>query len=99
VEKTEGASNLEMTKTKTKKTEVNAGWAEYFAIQLTPEEKAAARAELQKDVERARADGVYERIRALHERRVRERAGRAPHAAAGVSMLYDGGPPKKRGKK
>ena len=90
---------MEMTKTKTKKTEVNAGWAEYFAIQLTPEEKAAARAELQKDVERARADGVYERIRALHERRVLERAERAPRATAAVSMLYDGDPPKKRGKK
>jgi hypothetical protein len=35
-------------------------WARYFSIQLTPEQVAENRAELQKDIERARAAGVYE---------------------------------------
>ena len=35
-------------------------WARYFSIQLTPEQVAENRAELQKDIERARATGVYE---------------------------------------
>ncbi|MCU1350381.1 MAG: hypothetical protein JWO56_3411 [Acidobacteria bacterium] len=33
--------------------------------QLTPAQKAAARAELQKIIDRAAADGVYERLLAL----------------------------------
>lgn len=40
-------------------------WAEYFAMQLTPEQKAAARAELQKEIDRARRAGVYEKLIAL----------------------------------
>lgn len=35
-------------------------WAHYFSIQLTPEQVAAGRARLQKDIDRARAAGVYE---------------------------------------
>ncbi|MBV9496427.1 MAG: hypothetical protein JOZ54_19430 [Acidobacteria bacterium] len=37
-------------------------WARYFAIQLTPEQKAAARAEVQKQIDRAKAEGVYEKL-------------------------------------
>lgn len=40
----------------------NAIWAEYQRLQLTPEEKALARAEVEKRVEQARRDGVYERL-------------------------------------
>ncbi|HEU4887484.1 MAG TPA: hypothetical protein VFV49_06335 [Thermoanaerobaculia bacterium] len=40
-------------------------WAYYQSIQLTPEQKAAARAELQKKVDEASRNGVYEQIRAL----------------------------------
>jgi hypothetical protein len=40
-------------------------WARYFAIQLTPEQKAAARAELQERIDQAKADGVYERAAEL----------------------------------
>ena len=36
-------------------------WEEYRRIQLTPEQKAAARAEAEKRVEEARRNGVYER--------------------------------------
>ena len=35
-------------------------WAHYRSIQLTPEQVAAGRARLQKDIDRARAAGVYE---------------------------------------
>jgi hypothetical protein len=40
-------------------------WAEWQAIQLTPEEKAAARAELEERLAKAKANGVFERIAAL----------------------------------
>jgi hypothetical protein len=40
-------------------------WAYYKSIQLTPEQRAELRAELEKDVERARAEGVYERLIAM----------------------------------
>lgn len=40
-------------------------WAEYRAMQLTPEQSAAARAETQKEIDRARRDGVYEKLIAL----------------------------------
>lgn len=40
-------------------------WERWKAIQLTPEEKAQARAEAQRELDRARATGVYERIPAL----------------------------------
>jgi hypothetical protein len=40
-------------------------WARYFAIQLTPEQKAAARAEAQKKIDKAREDGVYDRLREM----------------------------------
>jgi hypothetical protein len=77
-----------MAKAKRKKTKADEAREFYLANLLTPEEKAAARAELQREVERARAEGVYERIIAVHEQRVRERAG--------VSMLHEGEPRKKR---
>lgn len=51
-----------------KKVEPEIEWeasAEWKAMQLTPEEKAAARAEVQKSIDRARREGVYERLRAL----------------------------------
>lgn len=38
---------------------------EWKAIQLTPEQKAELRAIMQKKIERARADGVYERLMEL----------------------------------
>lgn len=50
--------------------------AYYRATQLTPEQKAELRAELKKDMERAQAAGVYQRVLDLHERRVRERASK-----------------------
>jgi hypothetical protein len=37
-------------------------WAHYRSIQLTPEQVAAGRARLQKDIDRARAAGVYEEL-------------------------------------
>lgn len=40
-------------------------WAYWQSIQLTPEQKAVARAEMLKKVEEARRNGVYEQIRAL----------------------------------
>lgn len=40
-------------------------WAYYQSIQLTPEQKAAARAEMQKLVDEAARNGVYEKIRGL----------------------------------
>jgi ribosomal protein S20 len=39
--------------------------AEYLAMQLTPEEVAEARAEMQKVIDRAARDGVYEKLLAL----------------------------------
>ncbi|MEA2338576.1 MAG: hypothetical protein QOE82_2583 [Thermoanaerobaculia bacterium] len=35
-------------------------WAHYRSIQLTPEQVAAGRARLQKEIDKARAAGVYE---------------------------------------
>lgn len=35
-------------------------WAHYRSIQLTPEQKAAGRARMQKEIDKARAAGVYE---------------------------------------
>jgi len=61
--------------------------AYYRSIQLTPKQKAELRAELKKDMKRAKAAGVYQRVLDLHERRVRERAG--------ASMLRDGDVRKK----
>ncbi len=40
-------------------------WERWKAFQLTPEQKAAARAELQKRIDKAAAEGVYERLLAL----------------------------------
>jgi hypothetical protein len=51
-----------------KRTEQTRGdelWAEYQSLQLTPQQKAAARAELAKRVEAASRDGVYERAREI----------------------------------
>lgn len=40
-------------------------WAYYRSIQLTPEQKAAARKQMEEDAERARREGVYEGILSL----------------------------------
>jgi hypothetical protein len=45
-----------------KKTDVDERWEHYLSIQLTPEQKAAARVEMQKEIDRARAAGVYEKL-------------------------------------
>jgi hypothetical protein len=37
-------------------------WEEYAAMQLTPEQKAAARREVELKVEQAAREGVYERV-------------------------------------
>ena len=51
-----------VAKTKKQKTAAEEAWEQYQAIQLTPEQKAELRAELQKKIDAARAAGVYERI-------------------------------------
>ena len=61
--------------------------AYYRSIQLTPRQQAELRAELKKDMERARAAGVYQRLLDVHQQRVRERAI--------ASMLRDGDVRKK----
>jgi hypothetical protein len=48
--------------TKKEKSPTDELWEEYQRIQLTPEQKAAARAEVEKRVEEARRNGVYERL-------------------------------------
>jgi hypothetical protein len=53
-----------MAKRKTKP-EPEDHWAEYFAMQLTEEESAALRAESQKEIDRMRREGVYEKLIAL----------------------------------
>jgi hypothetical protein len=37
-------------------------WAHYRSIQLTPEQVAEGRARVQKEIDRARAEGVYEKL-------------------------------------
>jgi hypothetical protein len=54
-----------MARKKVKPEEEADPFASWRAIQLTPEQKAAARAELAKLGEEARRNGVYERIREL----------------------------------
>ena len=81
-----------ITKTNTKKDPRRVRTAEeeaayYRSIQLTPEQKAELRAELKKEMERAKAAGVYQRVLDLHQQRVRERAS--------ASMLRDGDVRKK----
>jgi len=49
-------------------------WAYYRSIQLTPEQVAEGRARLQKEIDRARAEGVYERLIAWDAKRT---AGKA----------------------
>jgi Spy/CpxP family protein refolding chaperone len=53
---------------KAKKTKADDDWTpsqEYLAMQLTPEQRAELRAEMQADMERARKEGVYERVAAM----------------------------------
>jgi hypothetical protein len=38
-------------------------WERYRRMALTPEEVAEGRAELQKEIDRARAEGVYEELK------------------------------------
>jgi hypothetical protein len=45
--------------------EQKASWDHYFSIQLTPEQKAAARAEAEKAAAKAAAEGVYEDLLAM----------------------------------
>ncbi|HEU4887483.1 MAG TPA: hypothetical protein VFV49_06330 [Thermoanaerobaculia bacterium] len=40
-------------------------WDEYQAIQLTPEQKAAARRRAEERAEQASRDGTYERVREI----------------------------------
>jgi hypothetical protein len=49
----------------TERTRAEELWDEYQAIQLTPEQKAAARRRAEERVEQARRDGVYERAREI----------------------------------
>lgn len=52
-----------MAKRKPKeKSEEELIWELYQSLQLTPEQKAAARAEVEKDAEKAARDGVFERM-------------------------------------
>jgi hypothetical protein len=46
----------------TERTRAEELWDEYQAIQLTPEQKAAARRRMEERVEQARQDGTYERV-------------------------------------
>lgn len=48
-----------MAKAKKKKSETEEALEQYLAIQLTPAEKAAARARVQEKIDQARAAGVY----------------------------------------
>ncbi|MFL6245061.1 MAG: hypothetical protein ACJ74H_03480 [Thermoanaerobaculia bacterium] len=50
---------------KTERTRADELWDEYQALQLTPEQKAAARQRAERRVEQARRDGVYERAREI----------------------------------
>lgn len=50
---------------RTKPTRGDELWAEYQTLQLTPEQKEAARAELSEKVQAASHDGVYERAREI----------------------------------
>ena len=45
--------------------DVDALWEEYRRIQLTPEQKAELRARAEQAAEKARRDGVYERVLGL----------------------------------
>jgi ABC-type amino acid transport substrate-binding protein len=57
-----------MAKRKVKADDPEHDWtpsAEYLAMQLTPEESAELRAEMQKDIDRAARDGVYDKLLAL----------------------------------
>jgi hypothetical protein len=53
-------------------------WAHYRSIQLTPEQVAAGRARLQKDIDRARAEGVYEKLIEWKARRVANAESKEP---------------------
>ena len=55
-----------MARKKTKPVEdAEDGWAYYRSIQLTPEQKAAARRRLEEQCEEAARNGVYEQFLAL----------------------------------
>jgi hypothetical protein len=47
---------------KKEKSQSELRWEQYFAMQLTPEQKAEARAELIRTGEEARKNGVYEAL-------------------------------------
>ncbi|HKO55303.1 MAG TPA: hypothetical protein VJ276_05455 [Thermoanaerobaculia bacterium] len=51
-----------------KKADVDERWEHYLSIQLTPDQKAAARAEAQKRIDKAKADGAYERVAEIFEK-------------------------------
>jgi len=56
--------------------------------EITPEQRAAGRAQLEEDCRRAAAAGVYDRLREAHEQAVRERMN--------PSMVRDGEPHRVR---
>lgn len=54
-----------MARKKTKAAPAEDPWAYYRSIQLTPEQKAEARAEMEKATEEAARNGAYERALSL----------------------------------
>ena len=54
-----------MARKKAKVEEPEDHWAYYRSIQLTPEQKAEMRAEMERAAQKAREDGVYERVLSL----------------------------------
>jgi hypothetical protein len=55
---------IDMARVTTRKTtQTEQLWEKYRSLQLSPEQKKAAREETEARVEQARIDGVYERVR------------------------------------
>jgi hypothetical protein len=70
---------IESTMAKAKKKTPEEVLAAYAAevvksYEITPRMRAEGHAKMKADAERARAAGVYDALREIHERRVRERA-------------------------
>jgi hypothetical protein len=49
----------------TSQTEIDEAWARYFAHQLTPSEKAEARARMLADLQQAKEEGVFRNLQKL----------------------------------
>jgi hypothetical protein len=54
-------------------------WERYRRMALTPEQVAEGRAELQKEIDRARAEGVYEKLIEWRAKRIAGKAEPAQH--------------------